>query len=66
MDHKETQESLARLETKVDVLLDALPDHENRLRVLEVFRSRFLGALAVVAAVGGLIAAKFQAVKELL
>ena len=45
--------ALARVEAKLDLILEQLPDHENRLRGLERFRSRALGATAPSTVTGG-------------
>lgn len=45
-------ERLIRIETKIDLFLDQLKDHETRIRVLEAWRYWMLGAAAAAGAVG--------------
>lgn len=42
----DTVERLARIETKLDMLLTRLTDHETRLRALEAWRWLQVGAAA--------------------
>lgn len=41
-------ERLARIETKIDALLEGRSDHERRVRVLEQWRWLTLGGSAVI------------------
>ena len=67
MDHKDVSHvdilvAVARLETKVDTILETLPDHERRIRGLERFRNWAAGAGAIVAPAVGFIFAKVESV----
>lgn len=47
--------SLGRIEGKMDIVLNRLSDHEERLRKIESRASWFAGAAAVLGAVGGFL-----------
>lgn len=51
------KEILSRVEDKVDKVLE---DHENRLRVLEHFKNKWLGALGTIMGAAGLAANFFH------
>lgn len=47
-DGEEDHERLARIETKIDSLLEKLADHESRIRKLEKIAARMLGAFVAI------------------
>lgn len=51
-------EQLAVINTKLDVLIEQRTDHELRLRALESFKWKLLGAAAAVATVAGAVTAR--------
>ena len=50
--------TLSRIETKLDVALMEVRDHEKRIAALERFRWWLAGAIALGGAGGGVLAAK--------
>ena len=50
-----TEERLARIETKVDMILDTRVDHETRIRTLEAWKWRITGMAAGVSGLVSLI-----------
>jgi len=51
----EIRESLTRIETKVDVLIDGSKDREKRIRDLEKHRNWLAGAIATLGALWALM-----------
>ena len=52
----ESRERLVRIETKLDAYLSQAKDQEDRIRVLEAWRSYTLGVAAILSLVSGKLA----------
>lgn len=54
--------AVARIETKIDTLLEHREDHEARLRVLEAWKYRAVGFASAVGSAVGFLAPKLWAI----
>lgn len=51
---------LARIESKLDVLIDGNKDHENRIRRIEAWMLKIIGASGAVSAVVAIVIKFFE------